>query len=46
MMEISRFALLLMSEHRVEEEHEQSVFYVETGMDMPDPYGKKPNLRG
>ncbi len=45
MMEISRLALLLMSVHRVEEEHEQSVFYVETGMDMPDPSGKKPNLR-
>ncbi len=30
MMEISRLAHV-----GVEEEHEQSVFYVETGMDMP-----------
>ncbi len=45
MMEISRLALLLMSVHSGEEEHEQSVFYVETGMEMPDPSGKIPNLR-
>ncbi len=32
-MEISRHALLHMSVHRVEEEHEQSVFYVKTGME-------------
>ncbi len=42
MMEISRLTLLFT----VDKEHKQPVFYVETGMDMPDPYGKKPNLRG